>query len=76
MRLANRALPVPKKCSPTWVYKNAVNLKPEYTTQFAHDVKRLVRKHVDTTALREVVKLILADTADARNELRRRHNMH
>ena len=51
-------------------------LIPEYTSQFERDVKRLNKKHVDAEPLKEVVRLILENTADSLGELRRRHNMH
>lgn len=51
-------------------------LRPNYTTRFEKDVKRLKKKHVDLDSLKEVMQLILEDTPEAKAELRRRHNMH
>lgn len=51
-------------------------LLPEYTSIFRRDVKALQRKHVDTAPLREVIELVLADTGEAKEILRRRHNAH
>lgn len=51
-------------------------LQPEYTSHFERDVKRLKRKHVDLTPLKEVVRLVLLDDEASIAELRRRHRMH
>lgn len=51
-------------------------LEPEYTPRFDRDIKRLRKKRVDTTPLRQVVRLILDNTAESIEELKRRHNMH
>lgn len=51
-------------------------LNPEFTAIFQRDVKRLQRKHQDMALLREVMDLILADTMEAKETLRRRHNAH
>ena len=51
-------------------------LEPEYTPSFNRDSKRLKKKHVNLEPLKDVVRLILKDTPDARSELIRRHNMH
>lgn len=40
------------------------------------DIKRLQKKHVDTSVLRPVIKLILENTVESREELIRRHDMH
>ena len=51
-------------------------LRPNYTPRFKKDVKRLERKHVDLSPLRDVMQLILDDTPKAKEELKRRHGMH
>lgn len=51
-------------------------LVPEYTTGFEQDVKRMTRKHVNTEGLRRVIRLVLADDEQSREELRRRHRAH
>jgi len=51
-------------------------LQPEYSSSFKKDVKRLKRKHMDTTPLRTVIELVLEDTPDSLEELRRHHSMH
>lgn len=51
-------------------------LKSDFAPIFLRDVKRLKKKHVDTEPLRDVIKLILQNTPETREELVRRHNMH
>ena len=51
-------------------------LELKFTPSFARDIKRLDKKHVDTAPLEEVLDLIAANTAEALEELRRRHRMH
>lgn len=51
-------------------------LTPEHTPAFLRDVKRLKKKHVDTSPLAEVIRLVCENTPESRSELRRRHNMH
>lgn len=51
-------------------------LRPEYTSQFERDVKRLRKRHADLDLLAEVVRLVVADDAASTAELRRRHRMH
>ncbi|WP_251213427.1 type II toxin-antitoxin system RelE/ParE family toxin [Adlercreutzia murintestinalis] len=51
-------------------------LEAQYTAQFLRDTKRLTRKRVDLAPLRELINLILSDTAEARQVLDQRHNMH
>lgn len=48
-------------------------LKPEYTKAFERDVKRLKRRHTDLTNLREVIRLVLEDTQEAKEVLYHRH---
>lgn len=51
-------------------------LRAEFTPQFERDSKKLRKKHVDLAPLKALVALVLLDTPEARDELRRRHNMH
>lgn len=51
-------------------------LRPNYTSRFKKDVKRLKKKHIDMIPLRNVMQLIIDDTPTAKSELKRRHNMH
>lgn len=51
-------------------------LVPERTPAFLRDVKRLKKKHIDTSPLAEVIRLVCENTPESRSELRRRHNMH
>ena len=49
-------------------------LRPNYTSRFKKDVKRLKKKHIDMIPLRNVMQLIIDDTPTAKSELKRRHN--
>ncbi|MBM6699999.1 type II toxin-antitoxin system YafQ family toxin [Bifidobacterium pullorum subsp. saeculare] len=51
-------------------------LRAEYTKAFERDVKRLKRRHADFTDLKEVIRLVLEDTGEARETLWRRHRAH
>lgn len=51
-------------------------LRAEYTPQFQRDVKRLKRKHVDLAPMMSLINLVLRNTPEDLEELRRRHNMH
>lgn len=51
-------------------------LKAKFPKQFQRDVKRLERRHVDLTELLNVINLILEDTAESKETLRRRHRAH
>ena len=51
-------------------------LKPDYTAAFQRDIKKLNRKHTDLRPLKEVIRLVLEDTADSKEVLRRRHRAH
>ena len=51
-------------------------LKPDYTAAFQRDIKKLKRKHTDLRPLKEVIRLVLEDTADSKEVLRRRHRAH
>lgn len=51
-------------------------LRPEYTSTFERDLKRLKNKHVDAEPLKDVIRLVLRNDAASLEELRRRHRMH
>lgn len=51
-------------------------LRAEYTKAFERDVNRLKRRHADLADLKEVIRLVLEDTGEARETLRRRHRAH
>lgn len=51
-------------------------LKPDYTAAFQRDIKKLKRKHTDLRPLKEVIRLVLEDTADSKEVLRSRHRAH
>ena len=51
-------------------------LAAKYTTQFERDSKRLSKNHIDLAPLKEVVDLVLQDTAESKAILAQRHNMH
>lgn len=51
-------------------------LRPDYTSSFRKDVKRLNKKHIDTAPLREVIDLVLNNTSESLDTLKRRHSMH
>lgn len=51
-------------------------LRAEFTPQFEGDSKKPRKKHVDPAPLKTLVALVLLDTPEARDELRRRRNMH
>ncbi len=51
-------------------------LRPEFTPKFHRDYKKLTKKNVDVTPLREVIALILENSLESRRELVRHHNMH
>lgn len=50
--------------------------KAEFTPQFQRDAKRLKAKHVDLAPLKSLVSLVLQNTPEALEGLRRRHRMH
>lgn len=50
-------------------------LRPEYTSKFERDVKRL-KKRLDVEPLKDVIRLVLMNDARSLEELRRRHRMH
>ena len=51
-------------------------LDSDFAPAMLRDIKRLQKKHVDTSALRPIIKLILENTIESREELIRRHDMH
>lgn len=52
-------------------------LEAKYTATFARDLKRLARKrNRDVHELDEVIDLVLENTPEALEKLRRRHRMH
>lgn len=51
-------------------------LRPEYTTRFEKDVKRLKKKHADVGLLKEVIRLVVRNDEESLAELRRRHRVH
>lgn len=51
-------------------------LRAEFTSQFQRDTKRLKKKHVDLAQLKNLINLVLLNTPESLEELRRRHNMH
>lgn len=53
-----------------------MKLKPLPTSRYIRDRKALTKKHIDLAPLREVERLVCENTPEARDELRRHHNMH
>ena len=51
-------------------------LKTQFTNTFIRDAKRLRKKHIDDTPLAEVIDLLVENTPETLEELRRRHRMH
>ena len=51
-------------------------LRAEFTPQFQRDSKRLKARRVDLAPLKSLVNLVLQNTPEALEELRRRHRMH
>ncbi|WP_283170850.1 type II toxin-antitoxin system YafQ family toxin [Curtanaerobium respiraculi] len=51
-------------------------LTAKYTGQFARDLKRLAKKHIDLNPLKEAVNLVLEDTNGSKEELKRHRNMY
>jgi mRNA interferase YafQ len=51
-------------------------LRPDYSSAFRRDIKRLQRKHANTTPLKEVIQLALENTPESLQELKQHHNMH
>lgn len=53
-----------------------MRLKAAFAPAFSRDLKKLKRKQLDRTELQHVIDLVLQNTPEARDELRRRHRMH
>ncbi|MGV3017015.1 type II toxin-antitoxin system RelE/ParE family toxin [Rothia sp. 88186D007BW] len=53
-----------------------MGLTADYSSAFHRDVKRLKKKHTDMAPLREVISLVLENTAEAQQVLRQRHRIH
>ncbi|MDP9831750.1 MULTISPECIES: type II toxin-antitoxin system YafQ family toxin [Trueperella] len=51
-------------------------LTPDYTKSFQKDVKLLKRRHTDMQPLRQVIELVLENSRESIEGLKRRHNMH
>lgn len=53
-----------------------MKLKAAFTPSFSRDLKRIRKRGLDERVLLEVIDLIIENTAESREELRRRHRMH
>ncbi|MGI6217702.1 MAG: type II toxin-antitoxin system YafQ family toxin [Coriobacteriales bacterium] len=51
-------------------------LDGQFAPQFARDVKKLKKAHHDIMPLKNVMTLVMEDTAASREELVRHHNAH
>lgn len=51
-------------------------LRAQFTPSFKRDLKKLDRKHIDDAPLAEVIDLIIDNTPESLETLRRRHDMH
>ena len=51
-------------------------LEAQFTQAFKRDVKRLDKKHVDDAPLSEVIDLIIENSLESIETLKRRHRMH
>ena len=51
-------------------------LQARFSPTFQRDLKRLEKRHVDDAPLAEAIDLIIENTPEALEELRRRHRMH
>ncbi len=51
-------------------------LQARFSPTFQRDLKRLDKRHVDDAPLAEAIDLIIENTPEALEELRRRHRMH
>ncbi len=51
-------------------------LKAQFAPAFKRDLKRLDKKHLDDKPLEEVIDLIIENSPESLETLRRRHNMH
>lgn len=73
MKRAGVATSPPMRCLPQW---GCSMLEAQFTSKFERDAKSLSKKHYDIGLLREVVRLVLEDTEEAKAILKQRHNMH
>lgn len=53
-----------------------MRLKATFTPSFSRDLKRMRRRGLDESELAAVIDLIVENTPEALEELRRRHRMH
>lgn len=53
-----------------------MKLKATFMPSFSRDLKRIRKRGLDERNLLEVIGLIIENTPDSREELRRRHRMH
>ena len=51
-------------------------LEPDFTPAFSRDVKKLDKRHVDLSPLRDVIELVCANDDESLGILKRRHKMH
>jgi mRNA interferase YafQ len=51
-------------------------LEAQFAPAFKRDIKRLDKKHIDDTPLKEVINLIIENSDEALLVLKQRHNMH
>ncbi len=51
-------------------------LDADYTPRFLRDYKKLKKIHANMSSLHKVIDLVLENTAETIDELRRHHNMH
>lgn len=51
-------------------------LNSDFTSRFAKDIRKLKKRHVDVTLLKEVMNLIIEDSPHSRTKLKTHHNMH
>lgn len=51
-------------------------LRAEFTPKFQRDLKKLHKKHFGVSHLEEVIDLIVENSAESQEVLKRRHNMH
>lgn len=53
-----------------------MRLKAAFTPSFSRDLKKIRKRRLNEHDLMEVIDLIIENTSDSREELRRRHRMH
>jgi len=53
-----------------------MRLKATFTPSFSRDLKRIRKRKLDEHDLLTVIDLVIENTPDSREELRRRHRMH